>query len=648
MPRATMDQALVTGLSASANHALVTLVQDAIQSTALVLVGEARRRSVDEKRWSRATIAADVAAIGAGIAIQRALRARNREPLARAGARTGGYMLAVTGTAGAFVGALQEAFPGNGSRMRQTLAVVGPAGAGLAAFNTWQVRKRAQLDGHLPRGLPSFPREINRIRRGNGGCALGVRRGRASVRRPGVSTWSRAALPGNAALWRPVAHAAAFAGLAAGARVLAVKALARIEHVQESAEAGVRLPAAEPPREREPRESRSVRHAFPCGASVRVDGGSGGQDQRGDGRAGATNPVRAYVGLESAPSEQERVDLAMRELERTGAFDRSWLMVASPTGTGYVNYAAASILEFLTRGDCASVAMQYSARPSPLSLDRVKEGRLHTRMLCKAIAERCAQCPAERAAEGLAVRREPGRVDEPGRFRRSRNAGPRSTPAIDYAIWIGTPHFSKWKERVLYDDRPDVDRSLGRALQRHLGVGRPRGERARTDPLRHDHALRRRCRGVRSRAGDPGAGVALRSRGAPPNGAEGHAVDAHDVVLPGPHRHEERGQRRSRAPSRPGATTTGLISCRSSTRVLGLKASPEQLDAIHRRLEARELFRSRWAKNHKSSDKGLAAEVLSRLIREERAAGRDTDERLLELVRAVAMEEFDAGGAAIA
>ena len=85
MPRATMDQALVTGLSASANHALVTLVQDAIQSTALVLVGEAGRRSVDEKRWSRATIAADVVAIGAGIAIQRALRARNREPLARAG-----------------------------------------------------------------------------------------------------------------------------------------------------------------------------------------------------------------------------------------------------------------------------------------------------------------------------------------------------------------------------------------------------------------------------------------------------------------------------------------------------------------------------------------------------------------------------------
>ena len=47
--------------------------------------------------------------------------------------------------------------------------------------------------------------------------------------------------------------------------------------------------------------------------------------------------------------------------------------------------------------------------------------------------------------------------------------------------------------------------------------------------------------------------------------------------------------------------------------VLGLPATPEQLEAIHRRLEERELLRSQWAKDHKSSDKGLAAEVLARL-----------------------------------
>ena len=425
MPRATMDQALVTGLSASANHALVTLVQDAIQSTALVLVGEAGRRTVDEKRWSRATIAADVVAIGAGIAIQRALRARNREPLPRAGARTGGYMLAVTGTVGAGVGALQEAFPGNGSRWRQTLAVVGPAGAGLAAFNTWQVRKRAQLDGDLPRE-DSQASLAKSIAYGVGMAAALSAFGEAERQfADRISRLVARVLPGNAALWRPVAHAAAFAGLTAGARVLAVKALARIEQTQESAEAAFDFP---PPN---PLVSGSLESLVPFDtlsrAGRRFVWMAVPTDKISEvmGEPARANPVRAYVGLESAPSEQERVDLAMRELERTGAFDRSWLMIASPTGTGYVNYAATSILEFLTRGDCASVAMQYSARPSPLSLDRVKEGRLHARMLCQAIAARCAQSPAERAAEGLAVRREPGRVDEPGRVRRSGNAGPR-------------------------------------------------------------------------------------------------------------------------------------------------------------------------------------------------------------------------------
>ena len=124
-------------------------------------------------------------------------------------------------------------------------------------------------------------------------------------------------------------------------------------------------------------------------------------------------------------------------------------------------------------------------------------------------------------------------------------------------------------------------------------------------------------------------------------------MDAHDVVLPDPHRHEERGQRRS-----------GVFAARGHDyradllpffhRVLGLQASPNSSTRFTVGSRHAELFRSRWATNHKASDKGLAAEVLSRLIREERAAGRDTDERLLELVRAVAMEESDAGGAAIA
>ena len=31
---------------------------------------------------------------------------------------------------------------------------------------------------------------------------------------------------------------------------------------------------------------------------------------------------------------------------------------------------------------------------------------------------------------------------------------------VDRALWIGTPYMSKWKQQVLDDDRPDVDRGL--------------------------------------------------------------------------------------------------------------------------------------------------------------------------------------------
>jgi len=79
---------------------------------------------------------------------------------------------------------------------------------------------------------------------------------------------------------------------------------------------------------------------------------------------GALDPIRVYVGLDSAPSLDERIDLAMAELERTGAFDREVLVVATATGTGWINPDAAATLEYLHGGDTAIVSMQYSFFPS--------------------------------------------------------------------------------------------------------------------------------------------------------------------------------------------------------------------------------------------------------------------------------------------
>jgi uncharacterized membrane protein len=55
-------------------------------------------------------------------------------------------------------------------------------------------------------------------------------------------------------------------------------------------------------------------------------------------------------------------------LKRVGGFERSVLIVVTPTGTGWVDPAAMDSVEYLHNGDIASVALQYSYLASWLSL----------------------------------------------------------------------------------------------------------------------------------------------------------------------------------------------------------------------------------------------------------------------------------------
>jgi uncharacterized membrane protein len=82
----------------------------------------------------------------------------------------------------------------------------------------------------------------------------------------------------------------------------------------------------------------------------------------------ALPPIRVYVGLRSAETEGERATLALEELKRVGGFDRSLLVVATPTGTGWLEPGAVDTLEYLHAGDTAIVSMQYSYLPSWLTI----------------------------------------------------------------------------------------------------------------------------------------------------------------------------------------------------------------------------------------------------------------------------------------
>lgn len=82
----------------------------------------------------------------------------------------------------------------------------------------------------------------------------------------------------------------------------------------------------------------------------------------------ALTPIRVYVGRANGDTPQDRAELALAELKRLGAFDRSVLIVASPTGTGWMDPGSHDPVEYMHNGDIATVSAQYSYLQSPLAL----------------------------------------------------------------------------------------------------------------------------------------------------------------------------------------------------------------------------------------------------------------------------------------
>nr|WP_234709595.1 alpha/beta-hydrolase family protein [Mycolicibacterium cosmeticum] len=98
-----------------------------------------------------------------------------------------------------------------------------------------------------------------------------------------------------------------------------------------------------------------------------VSGGPSVADLSKFNGAKAVEPIRAYAGLNSAQGIKAIAKLAAEELRRTGGLNRKVIAVATTTGTGWINEAEASALEYMYNGDTAIVSMQYSFLPSWIS-----------------------------------------------------------------------------------------------------------------------------------------------------------------------------------------------------------------------------------------------------------------------------------------
>lgn len=81
----------------------------------------------------------------------------------------------------------------------------------------------------------------------------------------------------------------------------------------------------------------------------------------------AVEPIRVFTGLDSAGEVRDRAELAADELVRAGGLERQLIAIGSTTGSGWINQATVDSLEYMYNGDVATVAMQYSYLPSPLS-----------------------------------------------------------------------------------------------------------------------------------------------------------------------------------------------------------------------------------------------------------------------------------------
>jgi uncharacterized membrane protein len=108
----------------------------------------------------------------------------------------------------------------------------------------------------------------------------------------------------------------------------------------------------------------------------------------------AVEPIRAYAGLASASDAESRAALAVKDLDREGGFQRANLLVATTTGSGWVDPALVDSFEYLTGGNCATVALQYSYLPSWISylVDQSK-AREAGRALFDAVYGRWSQLP---------------------------------------------------------------------------------------------------------------------------------------------------------------------------------------------------------------------------------------------------------------
>ena len=158
----------------------------------------------------------------------------------------------------------------------------------------------------------------------------------------------------------------------------------------------------------------------------------------------AKEPIRVYVGLNTADSDESRMAVLLSELERTGAFDRKVLVIVPTTGTGWINPVAARSLEMMYNGDTAIVGSQYSFLPSWISFLADRQKSMDSgRLMIDAIHDRWLQLPPDHRPRLVLYGESLGSMAGQGAFGWLPDIARMGFSSV---LWVGPPNASPlWK-----------------------------------------------------------------------------------------------------------------------------------------------------------------------------------------------------------
>jgi len=436
MPRASLHQGVAAGMAVLAARGVAGMAE---VGTGVLSGGSSSLRP-------RLAAAAAIVAAGQGLA---RIRVADDESLALSAARSGGRLMAMGAMSGAIydtASVVRDRIPGPAAPRIVLMSLVGVASTALVA------RKRLRTREHLIQEWTAEDKPAGLAKSAliaQGVVLAGTGLARAFIGTRGLSV--RFFGPGPA--HQVIARVVNMAGWCAGGLLAYHVGVAYIGRANEKIEPAYATPPASPLRSGSAQSRAPFHELGREGRRYVTDVITPELIEKTFSEPAAAEPIRAYVGFDSEPLYANgRAEIALDELERMGAFDRSYLLLVSPTGTGWIDQTMIESAELFTRGDIATCAIQYGRFPSFLCTQKVPAGRAQFRALLWGVRQRLAAMPAERRPRVLVFGESLGAWTSSDVTMRDGIAG-LDAYGVDSALWFGLPGLAVWSKTGMKEGR---------------------------------------------------------------------------------------------------------------------------------------------------------------------------------------------------